>query len=341
MSLKQSIKRAAQQAFAAVGPHRWPGGSPRLVVLTYHRILPRSDPRYDEEQPGMVVEPDTLRMHLRVAKQYFEPMALQDWLDRAAAGKPPPSKAFAVTFDDGWRDNFDYGFATLQDVQVPATVFLVSDMVGTGQTFWPERLSKTVLWVHGQGSSGAWSLPEFHWLTELGVRYRGDGGRPSRDELDEIVTQSKRFSDSELHRRIDAMQAVVGMDKSAAEPDIVDWEQLAVMRDSGLVTYGSHTRRHVRMIPGLDRATMEDEIVASKALLEARVGRPVELFCYPNGDIQPQAEALVRQHYRGALTTSTGWHRLGEDPFRIKRIGVHQDIAYDETSFLSRLSGWL
>lgn len=341
MFVKQSLKRAAQQACAAVGPHRWPGGDSRLVVLTYHRILPKDDPRYDEEQPGMVVEPKTLRMHLRVAKQFFEPVALHDWLARSAAGKPVPSKAFAVTFDDGWRDNFDYGFAQLQAEGIPATVFLVSDLIETGNTFWPERLAKTLLWTHAQGDATVWRSGEFHWLTTLSVSYGFDVVRPSRDELDEIVTQAKQYGDEELHRRIDAMQAAVGMDQSAAAPDIVDWEQLATMRDSGLVSYGSHTRRHVRMIPSLDRATMEDEVVKSKALLEERLSSPVDLFCYPNGDITPEAEALVRQNYRGALTTSTGWHKLGEDPFRIKRIGVHQDISYDEPAFLSRLCGWM
>jgi hypothetical protein len=53
------------------------------------------------------------------------------------------------------------------------------------------------------------------------------------------------------------------------------------------------------------------------------------------------AENLVRQHYLGAVTTSKGWHGAQRDPFRIRRIGVHEDISSRPDSFLARISGWL
>ena len=341
MSFKQTIKRVVQHVSAALGPHRWPSHDPQLLVLMYHRILPREDPRYLEEQPGMVVEPDTFQMHLKIARQFFEPVCLHEWIQRRAQKKSLPKKAVAITFDDGWRDNYDYAYAHLKNEQVPATIFLVSDLIGTDDTFWPERLMKTVLAAHRHHPADIWQTAEFKWLLELGAQYAFADKPPNRDELDEIVSRAKQFSDEDLHQRLDAMQSFEGLDSQSDNPDILDWTQIKEMTDSGLIKFGSHTRRHVRMTPTLDHTVMAAEIIKSKEILASKTGTNIDLFCYPNGDITAEADKLVRQQYQGACTTNSGWNKSNADAFMLKRIGIHQDIAWDETAFLARLSGWL
>ena len=93
------------------------------------------------EQPGMYVSPDTLAMHLRVLKRHFEIVDLGDWLRRQRDGSALPDRACCITFDDGWRDNFQHGFPVLRAARVPATIFLVADFIGTRYRFWPNRLA--------------------------------------------------------------------------------------------------------------------------------------------------------------------------------------------------------
>ena len=79
----------------------------------------------------MYVSPDTLAMHLRVLKQHFTLIDLGEWLSLRAAGGALPDRACCITFDDGWRDNYEYGLPVLAAAQVPATVFLVTDFIGS------------------------------------------------------------------------------------------------------------------------------------------------------------------------------------------------------------------
>jgi len=341
MLFKQTVKRAAQHMCARIGPHNWSSRDPQLIVLMYHRILPKVDPRYFEEQPGMIVEPDTFQMHLKTAKRFFQPFKLADWIHRAAHHQSLPKKAFAVSFDDGWRDNYDYAYEQLKAEHVPATIFLVSDLVGTNHTFWPERLMKIIISANANLAPNIWQSGEFKWLIELEVSYSFDGSPPNRDELDEIVSKAKCFSDNELNSKLDAMASSSGLNIGLDKPDILDWEQINEMMSSGLVTFGSHTRQHVRMTENLDSDELEEQIIKSKQILESKTGANIDLFCYPNGDITQQADKLVRRHYKGACTTNTGWNKLNSDVFLIKRMGIHQDVAADETAFLARLSGWL
>ncbi len=79
----------------------------------------------------MIVTPDSFRQQLRIIKQLFTVMPLSEWSRRQAEGKPLPQRACAITFDDGWRDNFEYALPILQQEQTPATVFAVAGMIGT------------------------------------------------------------------------------------------------------------------------------------------------------------------------------------------------------------------
>ena len=99
------------------------------------------------------------------------------------------------------------------------------------------------------------------------------------------------------------------------------------MAESGLVRFGSHTRRHTRLHAGLSQEALADEIEGSAQEIERLVGRRPTLFCYPNGDHTPEAVSEVRKHYRGAASTSHGWNDTGLDTMYIRRVGMHEDVS--------------
>lgn len=339
--LKQAMKRQAQTLAASIAPRLWRFRHQQLLVLMYHRILPADDARAAAVQPGMIVHPATLRMQLRLLKSHFEIVPLEDWVERAVMGRALPDRACALTFDDGWRDNFEHAYPALVDEQVPATIFVVSDMVGTNQSFWPERLIDLLrCGITGHGP-GVFNLPAFAWLRELDVPLPSAVEDLSIDRLDALIMRAKRHPDATLHERLDHMADALTFDEYRRDLALMDWDQLGEMVGSGLITVGSHTRRHTRLLPHVESDTLYNEIVGSKVIIEERLGCAVRLFCYPNGDASPEAKALVARHYLGACSTIHGWHRRDAGIHMIRRIGVHQDIAYDETSFLARLSGWL
>jgi peptidoglycan/xylan/chitin deacetylase (PgdA/CDA1 family) len=55
------------------------------------------------------------------------------------AGRKPPGKAVAITFDDGWRDNYVHALPIMGRYGFPVTVFLVSGRIGLREYLgWPE-----------------------------------------------------------------------------------------------------------------------------------------------------------------------------------------------------------
>lgn len=329
--MKRTVKRLLQSGVASVAPFAWRLGAPSLLVLMYHRVLPDDHPDRANEQPGMFVSPQTLRMHLDVIREHFTFVHLGDWIDAVERRSPVPRRACAVTFDDGWRDNFQHAFPVLRDTQVPATIFLVSDLVGTSYSFWPNLLAR-LLKDYAGGARGR--LPE--WLAELIDEHATRAGSIEA-MTDSVIDACKaRRTDVEMY---EALRSAGELPRSESDRDLMNWDEVREMQASGLVRFGSHTRRHTRLLDSLDRPTLEDEILESRKEIARNIGVEPDLFCYPNGDFSPAAVGCVRSVYRGAVTTKPGWNRCDADRVLLRRVGVHEDVSSTRAAFLSRLAG--
>jgi peptidoglycan/xylan/chitin deacetylase (PgdA/CDA1 family) len=332
-TLRHLGRTAVRRGAAALGPHRWPTRRSRLWILTYHRVLPGDDPRALAEEPGMIVTPETLRSHLRWAKRHFELVALGEWVQHARAGHTLPLRSLAVTFDDGWRDNYEFAFPVLQEQRAPATVFAVSHMIGTSEAFWPNRLARLLRECGVHAGASATRLP---WLCSA----IGPDAPLSPDAISRVIAACKRMSDAHLRERMDEAEQRLGLGPLSPAP-LMDWDQLRTMADSGLVEVGSHTCRHTRLTEETPSGTAVAEILESRTLLERRLGRPVRLFCYPNGDASPQAMALVQEHYDAAVTTHRGINHADTPAHELRRIGLHEDVSRRRHEFTARLSAWV
>jgi peptidoglycan/xylan/chitin deacetylase (PgdA/CDA1 family) len=329
---KSLAKRGLEHFAAHFGPHTR-HGEPRLWVLMYHRILPVDDERFAQEEPGMIVTPETFRQQLRELKQLFTVLPLTEWIERRNAGNPLPKRACAITFDDGWLDNYQYALPILQQEQVPATLFAVSHMIGTQREFWPNRLARLLSLAPSEIS-----YAELGWLHD--APHFSKNGTHDREAIAAIINYCKKFSDADLHGWLDQAEHALHIENTPT-PSLMNWDQLRSMHQSELVTIGSHTRNHYRLLNTLAQETLIGEIRESKTLLERELETTVDLFCYPNGDVCDAAIAEVQNTYSAAVTTQRGINTATTLPHQLLRIGVHEDVSHSSVQFKARLSGWM
>jgi peptidoglycan/xylan/chitin deacetylase (PgdA/CDA1 family) len=338
-SAKAVLKRGLVQALARAAPLTWrwrPPGS--LVVLMYHRVLPQSAPARRTEQPGMYVSPETFDLHLRELGRYFELVHLDDWLRRAGEGRSLPHRSCAITFDDGWRDNLEFALPVLTKYGAPATIFLVSSYIGSTYRFWPNRLLSLMARCFAARDSGLFPEP-LRGLVEPVLESAAKRGELTPEDADRAVMAAKDLDEPLIRELIGAAEA--GSDEPQVARDILSGEEIAQLAATGLVRFGSHTATHYRLRSPVAAEDLQREIVFSQCELQRICGQPIELFCYPNGDTSPEAIELTRRHYLGAVTTRQGWHAASEDPYLIRRIGVHEDISNTPEAFLARVSSWV
>ena len=334
--LKRLARSGAESLTSGVAPWLFslrPASS--LVVLMYHRVLPRSHPEWRVEQPGMLLAPESLDLHLALLRDQFEMVHLDDWLEARAAGNPLPRRACAITFDDGWQDNYEYAFPLLQKHGTPATIFLVTDLVGGRYRFWPNRLGHALHRLDDIDALADWPA-ELASVVRAAIQAEDVSWPLDAAAVDRAVAGCKKgFNDSELHALIDEVEAPSG----ELPRDLLDWSEIAAMSNSGLIRFGSHTCRHTRLLQGLPDESIRHEVGHSRRVIEEHLNRPCTLFCYPNGNKTDRAEKIVKDHYQGAVLTESGWNSRAVSPFRIRRVGLHEGIAATAPALLSRLAG--
>lgn len=334
--LKRALKRAVYESVGRVAPLLWRRlNGPELLVLTYHRVLPDGHPDRPHEQPGMYVRPETLAMHLEVLRANFELAHLDDWLAARAAGEPLPRLTCAITFDDGWRDNHQYGFPVLKHARAPATIFLVSRLIGGQYSFWPNRLARQLARTDVPLELDRWPVALRNRLAAAGLAQGAIGGGLDVEAIDRAIAACKAFSDARMHEFLDQLPS---LSSDPASRDLLDEREVREMGASGLVRFGSHTRRHTRLRDDVPAELLADEIAGSADDLERLTGSKPRLFCYPNGDCTPEALQVVRAHYAGAAATTHGWNNAGLDPFMIRRVGMHEDVSGRPATFLARIA---
>ena len=95
-----------------------------IPILYYHSI------DY-EEGNELRVPPEEFEAHMEhLSQNGYESVTLDDLYQYFYAGKDLPEKAFVLTFDDGYEDNYIHAFSIAEKYGYSGTVFVVTEWIG-------------------------------------------------------------------------------------------------------------------------------------------------------------------------------------------------------------------
>ena len=256
----------------------------------------------------------TLSAQLRYLIRNFKVVSLETLVNRLANdGRPNPNE-IVLTFDDGLRNNLTVVYPILRELQAPATFFVCPALLEDGVWLWNHEMRCRLQ-----------TLPT-PALAEMLMKLLAPG-----TSVDGIVEWMKTLR---LPRRLQC-EALVRRATPDFRPtprqnaafDIMSWDDLLSL-DPRLITVGSHTMSHP-ILTTLNDQEIELELLQSRRCLEARLQRPVDFFCYPNGSYDKRAYQVVRKTYRAAVTTESGMvdGRENFDLYRLPRIPSAESAA--------------
>lgn len=129
--------------------------------------------------------------------------------------------------------------------------------------------------------------------------------------------------------------------------ECLTWSEVGELHKQG-IRFGSHTVNHPRLIE-LPWTEIENEVRQSKAEIEQRLKEPITTFAHPyafpetnHQYVQTFKKLLIDSGYACCATTEIGRMRLGDDPYRLKRLPVNS--LDDPALFQAKLEGgydWL
>ena len=298
MQIVDLFLRMASRMAAPTGPRA------RLPIVFYHRVLDRRD--------SMLPDTPDVRLfdiHMSTLARLFNVVSLDEGMQALRAGTLAP-RAVCITFDDGYRDNFETALPVLQKHRLGATFFVASSFLGGGRMF-----VDTVTEAVRRMPAGP-----------VDLRWFGLGACVVRDAASRLALIDKLVADIKyrsLESREEACERVAQLAGGPLPSNLMMTpEQIAGLGRAGM-SIGGHTSRHP-ILACLDPQDAKQEIEQDRDTLAAIVGSRPRYFAYPNGrygrDFDHSHVAMVREAgFDGAVTTDVGCAAARSDSFLLPR----------------------
>lgn len=309
--------------------------SNKLLVVMYHGVtLNAYNPPVWTQLPV-----DKFRRQLGFLKNHYSIVSQEQVLDALDGKIILPPNAALITFDDGYKNNFNVTFPVLQEMQIPATIFLTVDRIGSDNPLWVDEI---YLLLHSKDGNEN-NLP---FVNEIASDlYRS--GR-TWDAYCVTVETLKLSGEYARESYLQKLRQVAGSDDVSRYEDfcLLGWDEVFSMRDSGLVSFGVHTATH-RILTDLAREEWEQEIHAPRIKLEKLLGTHVRTFCFPNGrpgiDFNNDHILYMKNcGYSCSFTTESGLFSFkGNDCMQIGRIPAGNNISSNIFFFRLNCSGFI
>jgi len=267
------------------------GANGQLSILAFHRVLREADPLFPDV-------PDARRFAriLTWLKGWCNVLPLDEAIDRLAGGELP-ERAAAITFDDGYADNYTEALPILRAHGMSATFFIATGFLDGGRMW-----NDTVIEAIRRSRQDSVDLSAIG-LPRVSIRSANE----RRAAIEGCIGALKYRPLSQ--RADDAWQ--VALAARAVPPDdlMMKSSDVQALHRNGM-QIGAHTVSHPILTRLRDEAARE-EIAASRARLEELLDAPVKSFAYPNGklgdDYSHEHVALVRDiGFAYGLSTNPG-----------------------------------
>jgi len=99
------------------------------VVVAFHRV------HEDRDVYGLSIDRRTFQQYCEFFQRHFKVIPLGEFVAKLERGEPL-NRHLAITFDDGYRDNFDNAVPVLEKLALPATFFVVTQWIGSNVVPW-------------------------------------------------------------------------------------------------------------------------------------------------------------------------------------------------------------
>lgn len=294
-----------------------------LVILCYHRVREKTGIFYDE---NISVSSSEFKQQMQYIARHFNVITIDQLTEYSKGHYKLKPNSIMITFDDGYKDNAVNAFPVLEELNMPATVFLTTGCIDSDAIPWEDRVSylfNKISTEEVQTQSGqVYSIASqeqkkkaiWHFCKKLKFLTQN-----KRNKIIEELFNRYQINEDEMHQT--AYEIQMGF---VTTGDIRYWHERGI-------NFSCHTDTH----PCLTTLTEEEmyvEISESKRMLEDILGEPVHTFAYPygrEGDFnEVTRSALEKAGVSIGMIFEPGINRPDNDFLALHRIGIAESIDF-------------
>ena len=298
---------------------------PGILIVNHHRIGEASLSRFDrgvfsQTEAGLSEQISLLRKRM--------PIVCGEELERLVYGKTKLTRMYAaVTFDDGYLDNYTAALPVLQAHSCPAIFFLVTRFVGSASIPWWDQIAYLV-------RNTAAELITLTIPAHLTVTIGGDRELAIRT----ILSHYKREDNVDGELLLAELRSQTGCTLPTVDRRFLSWEEAAEMQAAGM-TIGSHTCTH----PVLSQLPVDKqrwELEESRAELRRRMhGQPCSFLAYPVGRREAFTAETEEISTQAGYSLAFAFQGGMNEPFKMKPTHLSRcNLAVDPSELRTELA---
>ena len=297
------------------------------ICLMYHGVVPDNYPI----ESWLLVKESQFINQLKYLKSFWEIVSLDSYLKGRFISSRPKA---IITFDDGYRNNYNVAFPILQELNIPAMIYIVTDFIDSNNLFWFDKIIFPI---------------QYHKLTKVGLidqsftfdQYHFNGNGTDRWKgIEGLLDDIKLLKSREIEKIANLIFEHFEIDGNYLDLLMpLSSDQLSEMLKSGLIEIGSHTAHH-EILTNLEISEVENTISRSIESLSQMIGlRPIH-FSYPNGNYSHSIISILKKYnVSSAVTTIDDFinmPKLNEHEIPRKPVGAFDSMG----TFKAQVSGF-
>ena len=311
-SVKQGVKLGILRSRVLRTAGSWT--SSKVVILRYHSVQDDPAPFAHTIGWGIIHATTAFAEQIEMIARHYKPVSMGDVQNFLAGGKNLPDRAVAVTFDDGYADNYEVAAPILDRFGVPGAFYATIKNVEDATPPWYCRLRNAFHMSLRNDWPDAREDREWPMAT-----------RAERHESFLVASRrlAKLAGEAQMRSLVQIENELEVQPLGYAGAPMMSWDQLRGLIKGGHIV-GSHTMTHPNLAY-VDDAVLRLELKESKRVMEEQFGSPVVHFSYPSPILQPHFnEATVERArqagYQTSVTCVPGVVRRGQEPLALRRV---------------------
>lgn len=270
-----------------------------FTILCYHRV---ADEVNSWEHPALKI--DDFRWQIEYLSKNYNIMQLSAIIDNILKNKPIMPNTVAITFDDGYIDNYNYAYPILKEYNAKATIFIATEAVDSKKMLWWDKVGYIQNHLKNKNYS-------------------------------DFIQELKNKQNCEREKIIEELAANNQLEndiKEASKNSYLTWEMINEM-SKDVFEIGLHTHTHP-IISKMEIQQFINEMNTSIKILEENANH-TNIFAYPNGkkdDYNKQSiDVLGKFNIKAAVTTDmmrNNYRTIKNEPlqlFELSRIIANEN----------------
>ncbi len=230
-----------------------------------------------------------------------------------------PDKSVAITFDDGFKNNYSIAAPILDKYQLSATFYVTTGLINTNRLFWVDLIEDIIVNCE---------LNEIKIQLDSFKEFKLNTEQSKIDTIIEIKTYCKKVQNSQKDNIINQLISTTNYNKSKSSNNsnyaMMDWNDIRALNSSNNFIVGGHSHNHDILSKFDDNKKLKLDLSLSIDLLKYNLDTEIIHYAYPEGQQEHYNYFVISELKNLGIkccpSAIHGYNDGSEDLFNLKRI---------------------